>query len=140
KADAVIGLTNVYTGTQDFVDAADAKAKMRRWVSDERFHPHAAQHDFEAWLLPYWSTIQELAGHNRAAPSRPPEQGNHHKPPAHFLNEIFRAGKRRQAYVKTRDALRILRDNKLDDAVAACPELKALVNTILRLSGAAELP
>src|SRR5262249_51208612 len=51
-ADAVIALTDVYTGTTppDFVDAADAKAKMRQWVGpDPRFHPHAAQHDFEAW-------------------------------------------------------------------------------------------
>ena len=30
--DAVIALTDVYTGTKDFVDAADAKAKMRGWV------------------------------------------------------------------------------------------------------------
>ena len=28
-ADAVIALTDVYTGTDDFTDAADAKAKMR---------------------------------------------------------------------------------------------------------------
>jgi len=53
--DAVIALTDVYTGTNDFVDAADAKAKMRNWVGQEkRFYPHAAQYDFEAWLLPYW--------------------------------------------------------------------------------------
>ena len=44
-ADAVIALTDVYTGSQppDFVDAADAKAKMRRWVGkNERFYPHTA--------------------------------------------------------------------------------------------------
>lgn len=61
QADHVIALTDVYTGTKppDFQDAADAKAKMRQWVGTEpRFHPHAAQYDFEAWLLPYWPTIQ----------------------------------------------------------------------------------
>ena len=70
-SDHVIALTDVYTGTQppDFNDAADARAKMSQWVGDEpRFHPHAAQHDFEAWLLPYWTTIQKLALHNKAAP------------------------------------------------------------------------
>lgn len=52
EADAVIALTDVYTGTRDFVDAADAKAKMRQWVGDNpQFYPHVAQHDFEAWLL-----------------------------------------------------------------------------------------
>jgi hypothetical protein len=52
-SDAVIALTDVYTGTKDFVDAADAKRKMREWVgSNDKFYPHAAQYDFEAWLLP----------------------------------------------------------------------------------------
>jgi hypothetical protein len=32
KYDAVIALTDVYRGTKDFTDAADAKAKMRQWV------------------------------------------------------------------------------------------------------------
>ena len=31
-SDAVIALTDVYTGTNDFSDAADAKAKMLSWV------------------------------------------------------------------------------------------------------------
>jgi len=53
-SDAVIALTDVYTGTSDFKDAADAKAKMTEWVGgNERFYPHVAQYDFEAWLLPY---------------------------------------------------------------------------------------
>jgi hypothetical protein len=59
----VIALTDVYTGTDDFLDAADAKQKMRAWVGkNDRFHPHVAQHDFEAWLLPFWTDIQSLAG------------------------------------------------------------------------------
>src|SRR3972149_1197154 len=59
-ADAVIARTDVYTGTRDFVDAADAKDKMRQWVGNNpRFYPHVAQYDFEAWLLPFWPTIQK---------------------------------------------------------------------------------
>ena len=62
---AVVALTDVYTGTREFDDAADAKAKMRVWAGPEaRFHPHAAQHDFEAWPLVYWADIVKLAGHN----------------------------------------------------------------------------
>jgi len=140
-ADAVIALTDVYTGSADFTNAADAKAKMRAWVGDnDRFFPHAAQHDFEAWLLPYWSTIQKLAKHNMGAPSGPPERVNHDRPPAHRINDIFQRGKCRDSYVKPRDALRILKDNDLAVAVEACPELKALVNTILQLSGGTTLP
>jgi hypothetical protein len=140
-ADHVIALTDVYTGTQppDFRDAADAKAKMRKWVGPEpRFHPHAAQYDFEAWLLPYWPAIRTLAGHNRASPVGPganPEMVNHNNPPAHRIGEIFEVGRCRDSYIKIRDAGRILRDNDLSVAIAQCPELKAFVNTILSLSG-----
>ncbi|MCP4699339.1 MAG: DUF4276 family protein, partial [Gammaproteobacteria bacterium] len=66
------------------------------WVGKEpRFHPHAAQYDFEAWLLPYWTTIQRLAGHNKTAPGGVPEAVNHNKPPAYHIKEIFRIGNRR---------------------------------------------
>jgi hypothetical protein len=134
--DYVIALTDVYTGTSDFKDAADAKAKMRKWVGEEnRFYPHAAQHDFEAWLLPYWNTIQRLAGHNKTAPSGNPETVNHNRPPASHIKEIFEAGRCRDSYVKPRDADRILRENDLSIAISQCAELKTFVNTIVSLSG-----
>ena len=142
-ADHVIALTDVYTNTQppEFQDAADAKAKMRQWVGNEpRFHPHAAQYDFEAWLLPYWSTIQRLAGHNRTAPSGNPESVNHNRPPAYRILELFEIGRCRDSYVKPRDAARILRDNDLSVAVAQCSELKALANTILSACGGVVIP
>ena len=135
-ADAVIALSDVYTGTNDFQDAADAKAKMRQWVGQNpSFHPHVAQHDFEAWLLPYWTEIQKLAGHNRSAPAGLPESVNHNRPPSYHLKEIFRIGRCRDDYSKPRDANRILRNQDLSVAAARCPELKAFLNTIITLSG-----
>jgi hypothetical protein len=142
-SDHVIALTDVYTGSNppDFQDAGDAKSKMKSWVGTEpRFHPHAAQYDFEAWLLPYWSTIQKLAGHNKTAPAGNPESVNHNNPPAYRLSEIFEIGRCRDSYVKPRDAGRILRDNDLSVAVAQCPELKAMINTILCVCGGVMLP
>lgn len=139
-SDAVIALTDVYTGSDDFADAADAKAKMRRWVGAERgFHPHAAQYDFEAWLLPYWDEIQRIAGHNRNAPAGRPESINHNHPPSHHIKEIFRIGRCRDDYSKPRDANRILRDKDLTIAASQCVELKAFLNTILTLSGGESL-
>jgi hypothetical protein len=139
-SDAVIALTDVYTGTNDFVDAADAKQKMRAWVGNiDKFHPHAAQHDFEAWLLPFWSDIQTLAGHNRGAPPGAPETVNHTRPPSHHIREIFRIGTCRDDYSKPRDANRILRGKDLGIPASRCPELKAFLNTILTLSGAGPL-
>ena len=135
-ADAVIALTDVYTGSKEFKDAANAKSKMSEWVGpNPRFHPHAAQYDFEAWLLPYWSEIQRLAGHNRVAPPGPPEAVNHTRPPSHHIRDIFRTGKCRDDYSKPRDANRILLGQDLTVAAERCPELKAFLNTILTLSG-----
>lgn len=142
-ADHVIALTDVYTGgtSPDFLDAQDAKKKMRQWVGAEpRFHPHVAQYDFEAWLLPYWPTIQKLAKHNKGAPGGNPETVNHHNPPAYRIKEIFEIGKCRESYVKPRDAARILRENDLSVAVAQCSELKAMINTILSLCGGPIIP
>jgi hypothetical protein len=89
-ADHVIALTDVYTGSNDFQNATDAKQKMRSWVGpNDRFHAHVAQHDFEAWLLPYWPAIQELAKHNRTVPAGPPESVNHNHPPPYHIKESF---------------------------------------------------
>jgi len=135
--EAVIALTDVYTGTDDFTDASDAKTKMAHWAGQNpKFYPHAAQYDFEAWLLPYWSTIQALAKHNRTAPSGQPEQVNHNNPPSYRIKEIFELGKSR-SYSKTRDATSILKKNDLLVSARICPELKAFLNTILSLCGGA---
>ncbi len=139
-SDAVIALTDVYTGTNDFVNAADAKAKMFQWVNNNpAFHPHVAQHDFEAWLIPFWSDIQRIAGHNRRAPQGLPEAVNHNRPPSYYLKEIFEIGNCRDSYSKARDANRILRNKDLAVAAAQCPELKSFLNTILTLSGGSAL-
>lgn len=142
-SDHVIALTDVYTGTNqnDFSDASDAKQKMRTWVGEEpRFHPHVAQYDFEAWLLPYWSRIQELARHNQSAPSGDPEKVNNNSPPSRRIIEVFRRGQGRDDYVKARDINRILENQNLGVAVEQCSELKALVNTILNICEGQTIP
>jgi hypothetical protein len=131
RSDAVIALSDVYPG---FSNAKDAKEKMRAWVGDEpHFYPHVALHDFEAWLLPFWGTIQNLAGSERRAPGIHPEQVNHNKPPSEHLKEVFRSGRKGKAYSKPRDALRILRGQDLAIAAEVCPELKKFLDTIVRL-------
>lgn len=146
KADAVIALTDVSTGTNDFKDAADAKTKMRRWVKNERFYPHAAQYEVEAWLLPFWKEIQDWTGGNLTLHGKP-ESINHTHPPSERIKAIVRQSKKVDGYVKARDAYRILAkaqrtrsDPVLLVAADACPELKAFLNTILELSGGQTLP
>jgi len=131
--DAVIALTDVYTGTKDFQTAEDAKAKMTQWAGNNpKFYPHTALHDFEAWLLPYWDTIQKLAKHNRSAPSGAPETVNHHNPPSDRIKEIFESGKS-PSYNKPIHGKKILEKNDLMIAIQACPELKMFVNRIISL-------
>lgn len=139
-ADVVIALTDVYTGKNDFRDAADAKAKMRAWVGDnDRFVPHAAQHDFEAWLLPYWDVVARLAGSSAAPPGPRPEHVDLDRPPAQRLADVFRTGTAHRHYIKPRDASRILAGQDLLVAARACPELRALLDTILTRCGASAL-
>lgn len=131
--DAVIALTDVYTGTKDFKNAADAKVQMMKWVgNNSHFYPHTALHDFEAWLLPYWETIQKLAKHNRSKPNGSPETVNHQKPPSKWIEEIFRLGGG-NGYNKPIHGAKILKNNDLMISIQACPELKALVNRIISL-------
>ena len=140
KVDAVISLTDVYTGTREFSGAQDAKNKMCEWVGDNpRFYPHVALHDFEAWLLPYWATIKERAGSTKASPGTHPEKVNHDKSPARHLQEVYRTGSKKSSYIKTREAKAILEKNDLLIAANACPELKAFLNTILKLCGTEEI-
>jgi hypothetical protein len=142
-ADAVIALTDVYTGTNppDFKNAAEAKRKMREWVGkNDKFHPHAAQYEFEAWLIPYWDKIQKLAGSKLRCPSSSPEQINHQRPPSKILQEMYRTGSRVKPYSKILDTERILKGQDLLISANACPELKAFLNTILRLCGGDIIP
>lgn len=133
---AVIALTDVYTGTKDFQDAEDAKVKMRQWVGNNPdFYPHVALHDFEAWLLPYWETIQKLADHNLSCPSPSPETVNHDNPPSKRIEDIFERGQCKKSYNKPRHGKDILEKNDLEIAIQSCPELKNFINTIISLSG-----
>jgi hypothetical protein len=60
---------------------------------------------------------------------------NHNRPPSYHIREIFNSGRSPRDYVKTRDAKRILQGKDLSIAVAACPELRAFLNTILEICG-----
>lgn len=128
--DHVIVLTDIH-GTE-FSDASDAKAKIRQWVgNDPRVTPHVALRDFEAWLLPYWDDLCRKAGKTGPKPSGKPETVNHNKPPAHRIEALFTQGKRN--YSKPIIANAIFSKHGLQRAIDECPELTALIDTILRL-------
>ena len=63
------------------------------------------------------------------------ESVNHNHPPSWHLKELFRIGAGTRDYIKTRDAKKILEGKDLKIAADACPELKAFLNTILKVCG-----
>ena len=141
-ADAVIALTDVYTGHNPplFDDGADAKTKLKGWVGNNpKFYAHVAQHDFEAWLIPFWDKIKKIAQSNRSRPAANPETVNHGNPPAHRLKAVFESGKRKKSYSKTVDVGRILKNENLSVIASECAEFKAFVNRIIQLSGGTEI-
>lgn len=136
-ADYVIALTDVYP---DYSNAAEARLALRQSVQNRtRFYAHAAQYDFEAWLLPYWSRIQRITGVNQSSPGNNPESVNGNNPPSSRIKEVFRRGQG-NFYSKSLDAPRILYNQDLNVAIQQCPELKSLVNTILGICRVQAIP
>jgi hypothetical protein len=132
-SDHVIAITDVYP---DYSNATDAKAALRQSVTDKnRFHPHAAQYEFEAWLLPYWGRIREISGHNQSPPGNNPETVNKNNPPSNRIKDAYRLGQKRYSYKKPIDAVKILQGQDLMIAIHQCSELKSFVNTILSICG-----
>jgi hypothetical protein len=123
-----------------FPAAADAVTWLRTLCPDnERYFAHAAQHDLEAWLLPYWSTAAKKAGTPSVkAPSGNPEGINHDKPPSWHLADLYRRSAKK--YSKPRDGADILRGQDLTIAAAQCPQFKLFLNTLLTLAGCPALP
>jgi len=127
----LVGLVDVYP---DFADASDAKRHLRSGLpEDPRCHAHAAQYEFEAWLLPFWDDICRNLRLQAQRPGGDPEEVDLTKPPSHRLKELYR--KAGFDYHKPRDALAILSRNKLGVAAHQCPELKALLETLLKCAG-----
>ncbi len=136
---AVIGLVDVYP---DYVNAATAKDDLNEKAGHHpNFYAHAAQYDVEAWLLPFWDDICRRLNIQRRAPGHNPEQVDGERPPSQRLMELYRLAKPRpRKYNKPADMYEILARHDLADAAAKCPELRALLNTLLALSGLTPLP
>ncbi|MHB8618581.1 MAG: DUF4276 family protein [Chloroflexota bacterium] len=134
----VVALIDVVSSgrPRQFKDAAEAIAFLQRCgpPDDSRYQAHAAQYDFEAWLLPFWADIsRKVLGKVRPAPGGNPEEVNHEHPPSQHLARLYREAGR--GYDKPRDARAILEGKDLTLSAARCPQLKAFLNTLLRLAG-----
>jgi hypothetical protein len=132
----VLGVVVLCDVFPKFKSAEEAKAFLRECVGDDlRFHPHVAQYDFESWLIPFWGDICRKLKLRKQTPGVNPEQINDTKPPSYHIKELYSLADRR--YNKIRDAHAILKDKDLSVIARACPEMRAFLNTLLRIS---ELP
>jgi hypothetical protein len=132
---AVIVLCDVYP---NFNSAEETKKFLRDCVGNQpRFHAHAAQFDFEAWLMPYWDDICRKLRISRQPPGTNPEEINDRMPPSKHLMKLYRDANRR--YDKVRDAHAILRNKDLTVAAGKCRELRSFLNTLLTCAGLAPL-
>jgi hypothetical protein len=132
----VVGLLDVYPR---FQSAQDARGFLRQAVGAEtRFHPHAAQFEVEAWLLPFWKDICQKLGVQRQPPGGKPEEVNLQNPPSHHLSRLFKLAKRN--YDKPRDLKAILQGKDIETVAAQCPGFKAFLNTLLMCAGLTALP
>jgi len=124
---------------QQFKNAAEAIAFLGGIAPNEdRYHPHAAQYDFEAWLLPYWDEICKRVGRRQGAPGANPENVNHNHPPSWHLEKLHRlAGKK---YNKPIDGKAILTGKDLLVSARQCPQFKLFLNSLLYFAGCRLLP
>lgn len=97
------------------------------------------QYEVEAWLLPYWEAICGRVGVRQARPGPDPEKVDLDHPPSRRLEELYRLAKPSRRYIKTIEMATILRGRDLTVAAGQCPELMALLNTLLSLGGLSPL-
>ena len=135
-ADAVIALTDVYTGSipPEFPTAERCKAKDAGmgWCG-ETILSSCGTPRLRGVAAAVLGENQEDHGKQPQCPWLSPEKVDHDNSPAYRLAEVFRTGSKTKSYVKARDAGRILKDEDLSVAIDACPELKAFVETIVTL-------
>lgn len=130
---AVIALLDVYP---HFKSAVEVKAFMRNCVKNsefaDRFHPHAAQYEFEAWLLPFWGDLCRRLKVDAKPPGADPEKVDDQKPPSHHLKDLYRKARSR-GYEKVIEAGKILGRHRIEDAAKECLELSRLLDTLVNV-------
>ena len=132
----VVALIDVVCSGRDRqFDSAEAAIQFLSNMApgEERYRAHAAQYDFEAWLLPYWDAITAKLRVKKQSPGSNPETVNHNHPPSWHLRDLYRKAK--LDYNKPRDALAILTGKDLLVSADKCRQFKSFLNSLLYLAG-----
>jgi hypothetical protein len=140
---AGIGLLDLYGPAiypDQYADAASrlawAKEHFERLTGHSRFRQHFAVHELEAWLLAEPAVLPRAV--RNALPATPPERVNFTEPPAKLLDRLY-TSKLSRRYKKTTDGTNLFRDLDPATAYAKCPNLKLLLDDMLRMANEAGL-
>lgn len=142
---AVVGLLDLY-GPTFYPDNEETAAKRVKWASQhfekrvnhERYRHFCAVHEVEAWLLSEPSLFHRDIQAILPQKVKTPEKVNFDEPPAQLLDRVFKQGMRK-GYKKVVYGYGLF--GKLDPTIAysKCPNLKALLDTMLDLAKGAGL-
>ncbi|MCP4592920.1 MAG: DUF4276 family protein [bacterium] len=142
---AVIGLLDLY-GPDIYPRGITSASERVRWatkhfeqkVGHQRFRQFFAVHETEAWLLSQPELFSRRVRSALPQGIQNPESVDFDKPPSRRLNDAYKQGRER-AYKKVVDGYDLF--EKLDPATACgkCPNLKLLLDEMLRLAKQAEL-
>lgn len=110
---------------------ADLKTRVHADYRD-RFHPHVAVHELEAWLLADERVLSDRLGLS-VTPWANPEGVNFDKPPARHLDELFQRHLKK-AYGKVKDGSKLF--SKIDPEIVLrkCPHFKLLVDDLISVT------
>lgn len=134
----VVAVTDVYP---NFQNAAVAKSSLMSQVGREhhpQFRAHVAQHDLEAWLIPFWDEIAKYLRVDAKSPGARAEEINGVRPPSLRISELYRKAGRK--YRKPIDGPTWLTGERLEHAAKSCPELKLFLDSLLEFAGVGSMP
>ncbi|MBI2872031.1 MAG: DUF4276 family protein [Chloroflexi bacterium] len=97
-----------------------------------RFYPHVAVHELEAWILADPSGLRERLK-TSSLPSWPhPECVNDTTPPSDVLNGLFRA-RLKIRYAKIKEGVPLLEKLNLDAVYKGCPSFQLFIDDLRRI-------
>ena len=141
---AVIALLDLYGLRLPYPHGTETAAQKIAWatadlehkVGDTRFRQFFAVHETEAWLLSQPSVFPSEIARSLYSKAQTTETVNFDEPPAKLLERLYKSETGR-GYKKVTQAGNLFSKLNPETACAKCPQLQALLNTLLELATSA---
>ena len=138
---AVIALLDLYGLQLPYPDTVHSVSEKIAWatehleqrVGEDRFRQFFAVHETEAWLLSEPRLFSAEIAKSLKGKTEQPERVNHEEPPAKLLDRLYQS-KLGRGYKKVTEARNLFPMLSPDVAYARCPQLRAMLDEMLRLA------